>query len=143
MVCISSLFLSWLLHKNIKGKMRIKWNKIRYVFSVNISTCLPLSSVYNRLMSNPNSSPCNITHAREFQTWKNHAQGYIFWWAWPEMKNKCEKYWISNIKRNLVLKYNIKIYCGGINNNLDLLLRQNVLVLESWCLTPHSYIIYM
>ena len=44
------------------------WNKMRYLFSVKISTFLPLLSVYNRLISNRKSSPGNITRAWEFQT---------------------------------------------------------------------------
>ena len=31
---------------------------------------------------NRKSSPGNITHAREFQTWKIPTRGYISWWAW-------------------------------------------------------------
>ena len=50
---------------------------------VKISTFLPLSSVYNRLMTglNRKSSTDNITRRREFQKRKNPAQCYISWWA--------------------------------------------------------------
>jgi hypothetical protein len=57
--------------------------------------------------------------------------------------NKAKMYSYSIFVQQMYWLQDKQIYCVGVNNTLDLLFRQNVLVLGSWCLTPSSYNIYI